>query len=134
MMPIGTLTQNTPRQEISDRIPPTTKPRKEPAMAAIWLTPNAIPRRSGGNASVRIAVELANSIEPPTACTNRQPMIHNAAPPPLPGVSASATEAAVKTTKPRLYIRTRPRVSPSRPRVTTSTAETSRYPINIQSR
>ena len=41
---------------------------------------------------------------------------------------------AVKTAKPRLYIRTRPNMSPSRPRLTTSTAVTTRKPRIIQSR
>jgi hypothetical protein len=125
-MPIGTLTQKTLRHEISESTPPSTRPRKLPAIAAIWLMPSAMPRRCAGKASVRIAVELAKSIEPPTACTRRQPMIHSAAPPPEPGVSANAIEDAVKTAKPRLYIRTRPTRSPSRPRLTTSTALTSR--------
>ena len=56
-MPSGTLTQNTPRQEISDSTPPITSPRNEPAIAAIWLIPSAVPRWVGGKASVRIAVE-----------------------------------------------------------------------------
>ena len=100
--PIGTLTQKIARQEISESTPPRTRPMNDPAIAAIWLIPSAVPRRSGGKASVRIAVELANSIDPPTACTRRHPMIHRAAPRPWPGVSASATDAAENTTKPRL--------------------------------
>ena len=38
----------------------------EPAIAATMLTPSAVPRWLAGNASVRIAVELAKSIAPPT--------------------------------------------------------------------
>ena len=37
----------------------------EPAMPATWLVPSARPRCSGGNASVRMAEELANSSAPP---------------------------------------------------------------------
>jgi hypothetical protein len=44
----------------------------------------------------------------------------------LAGSRDSAIEASVKTTKPRLYMRTRPKISPMRPRVTTSTAWTSK--------
>ena len=51
---------------------------KLPAIAATWLMPSAMPRRSAGNASVMIAVELANSIAPPTPWTIRQPISHNA--------------------------------------------------------
>src|ERR1700759_664313 len=61
--PIGTLTQKPARQDTSDSTPPTISPTKEPATAAIWLMPRAGPRRSGGKASVRIAVELAKSMD-----------------------------------------------------------------------
>ncbi len=50
----------------------------DPAIAATWLTPSAMPRWRAGNASVRIAVELANSIAPPIAWTTRQPISHSA--------------------------------------------------------
>ena len=65
-MPTGTLTQKIARQCHSARIPPMISPRKHPAMAATWLMPRAMPRWLDGNASVRMAVELANSIAPPT--------------------------------------------------------------------
>ncbi len=124
--PNGTLTQNTARQSISASRPPATRPRNCPASAAIWLTPSAMPRCSRGKASVRIAAEFAVSMDPPTACTIRQPISHSAPAPAWNGSNDSATEAALKITKPMLYIRTRPNMSPSRPSVTTSTAETSR--------
>ena len=93
-----------------------------------------MPRWCAGKASVMIAAEFAISMEPPSACTTRQPISHSAPEPPRKGSKDSATEARVKTTKPRLYIRTRPTMSPSRPSVTTSTAVTSRYPMIIHSR
>jgi hypothetical protein len=65
--PIGTLTQNTERQSHSASTPPRTRPMNEPAIAATWLMPRAMPRCRAGNASVRIAVELAKIIAPPTA-------------------------------------------------------------------
>ncbi len=43
----------------------------------------------------------------------------------------SRIEKAVKTAKPRLYIRTRPYMSPIRPKVTTSTAVATMKPISI---
>ncbi len=76
--PIGTDTKNTSRQSISESRPPAIRPMNEPAMAATWLMPIAMPRRSAGNASVRIAVEFANSIAAPTPCTNRHKISHSA--------------------------------------------------------
>ncbi len=100
--PIGTLTQKTACQSIAARIPPTTRPRNCPASAVIWLTPSAIPRCSAGNASVRIAAELPISIAPPKACTTRQPISQSAPGPCRNGSTESASDAAAKTTKPRL--------------------------------
>ena len=74
--PTGTLTQNTARQSHAASSPPATRPMNCPASAATWLKPSAKPRRSGGNASVRIAAEFAVSIDPPTACSSRQPISH----------------------------------------------------------
>ena len=125
-MPIGTLTQKTARQSTAASSPPATSPRNCPDSPAIWLIPSAIPRSSRGNASVRIAAELAISMDPPPACTNRSRISHHAPAAPVKGSSDSASDAAAKIAKPRLYIRTRPNMSPSRPRGTTRTAETSR--------
>jgi len=61
------------------------------------------------------------------------PINHIAAAGPLNQVTASRMEKRVKTAKPRLKMRTRPNMSPTRPRVTTSTARTTMNPINIQS-
>ena len=74
----------------------------EPAIAATWLMPRAMPRRSAGNASVRIAVEFANSIaaadalhEPP----DDQPHRTAAA---VQRVDGQRDGADVKTTNPAL--------------------------------
>ena len=53
---------------------------------------------------------------------------------PVSQVTASRIENTVKTMKPRLKILTRPKMSPTRPSVTTSTASTTLKPISIQSR
>lgn len=103
-------------------------------MAATPLMPSARPRCSTGNASVRIALELAMMNAPPTPCTTRQPISHSAAASPDCQVTASSTDATVNITKPRLYIRTRPYMSPRRPKPTTSTAVTTRNPMIIHSR
>jgi len=80
----------------------------EPAIAATPLMPSARPRWFGGKASVRIALEFANSMAPPMPWTTRMPIIHSAAVEPVIHVTESRTEPSVKTAKPRLYIRTRP--------------------------
>ncbi len=64
----------------------------------------------------------------------RQAISQTAPPPSWKGSKDNATAAMVKTMKPRLYIRTRPYMSPRRPKGTTRTAVTTRYPISIHSR
>ena len=132
--PIGAETRNTRCQLIGPSTPPSSSPRNEPAMAAIELMPSAVPRWLAGKASVRIAVELANRNAPPMPCTIRQPISHSAPAVPCCQVTVRKIEATVKTANPRLYIRTRPNMSPSRPKLTTSTADTTRNPMNIHSR
>ena len=102
MMPNGTETKNTARQSISASTPPRMRPMKLPAIAATWLRPRAKPRLLAGNASVRIAVELANSIAPPTPCTKRQTISHIAPGPPLNGSRQSAMAARVKIDEPEV--------------------------------
>ena len=53
---------------------------------------------------------------------------------PVLQVRDSMTEPKLKITNPRLYILTRPNMSPMRPTVTTSTACTREYPMRIQRR
>ena len=98
----------------------------EPAMPATWFRPRARPRSLAGNASVRIALELAISIAPPTPCRIRITISHQAAAVPCSQVTDNITENTAKSAKPRLNIRTRPNMSPSRPKLTTSTAVTTR--------
>ena len=61
----------------------------------------------------------------------KRQMIHSAAVGPLIHVAASKIENTVKTAKPNVYIRTRPKMSPTRPRLTTRTEVTRRNPIKI---
>ena len=124
--PKGTLTQKTRRQLMSASRPPTTSPMNDPAVAAIMLMPIARPRSSTGKASVRMAVEFAISRAPPMPWTTRPRISHIAPDDPANGVSDRAMDATVNTANPRLYIRTRPKMSPIRPNVTTSTAVTTR--------
>jgi hypothetical protein len=124
--PTGTLTKKTRRQLIAARTPPTTSPTNWPARKEMPLMPKARPRCSGGKASVRMACEFANRNAPPTPCTRRMKMIQIAPAGPVNGVRARSSDPTVKMTKPALYMRTRPNMSPRRPNATTSTAVTSR--------
>ncbi len=96
------MTQNTARQSIAASSPPATSPMNWPAIAATWLMPSAKPRWSEGNASVRIAAELAVSMDPPMACSSRQPISQMAPRAPRYGSNDSSTEATVNTAKPAL--------------------------------
>ena len=64
--PTGTETRKTSCQAIGPSTPPSTRPMNDPAIAATMLVPRAMPRWCGGKASVRMALELASSIAPPT--------------------------------------------------------------------
>ena len=99
-------------------------PMNEPDTAATALMPSAIPRSRCGNASVRMAVEQAKIIAPPTPWISRNRISSNAALGPVVNTSESRIEPTVKTRNPRLYRRTRPNMSPMRPRLTTRTAVT----------
>ena len=100
--PNGTLIQKIARQSQAASRPPSSSPTNWPEMPAIWLMPSAMPRWPAGNASVRIAAELAISIAPPNACTTRHRISHSAPSGPWNGSRDSAMLASVKTTKPRL--------------------------------
>ena len=93
-----------------------------------------MPRWFIGNASVRIAAELAKSIAPPTPWKMRMAIRYQPAASPCSQVTESRIENSAKIAKPMLNMRTRPNMSPSRPKLTTSTAVTTRKPIIIQSR
>ena len=82
MMPKGTETQKTSRQSTTESSPPAISPMNDPPIAATWLIPMAMPRWSDGNASTRIALELAKSIAPPTPCTRRHSTSQSAPVPP----------------------------------------------------
>ena len=133
MTPTGTEIRKTSRQLTGASRPPSTSPMNTPARAATRFSPSARPRSSDGNASVRIAAELAMIIAPPTACRSRIPISHHAAAGPFSQVTDSSTENAVKIANPRLNILTRPNMSPSRPKLTTSTAVTTEYPVSSHS-
>ena len=80
-----------------------------------------------------IADELAKSMAPPTPWPIRMAISHIAAAGPCIHVTESRIEKTVKTANPRLYIFTRPNMSPTRPSVTNKTARTTMNPISIHS-
>ena len=106
--PTGTETRKTRRQLIGARMPPSTRPRNEPTTIAMLFTPSASPRSFCGNASVRMALELANTSAPPTPCPTRITISQIAPAAPCIQVTESRIENTVNTAKPRLNIRTRP--------------------------
>ena len=61
------------------------------------------------------------------------PISQTAAPAPCIQVIESRIEKTVKTANPRLYIFTRPNMSPTRPSVTNRTARTTMKPMSIHS-
>jgi hypothetical protein len=132
--PTGTETRNTRCQSVVLSNPPTISPMNDPDTAATALIPSAMPRSRCGNASVRMAVEQAKIIAPPTPWISRKRISSSAALGPVVNTSDRRIDPTVKTRNPRLYNRTRPNMSPIRPRLTTSTAVTTMYPMIIQSR
>jgi hypothetical protein len=105
-----------------------------PLIAASELIPSASPRWWDGKASVRMAFALANTMAPPTPWNTRMTMSQMAPSVPDIQVTVSSREKKVNTAKPRLYILTRPYMSPNRPKLTTSTLVTTRKPRIIHSR
>ncbi len=81
-----------------------------------------------------MADELAIRNAAPIPWTTRITIIHRAPALPCIQVTDSRIDPAVKIAKPRLYMRTLPNMSPTRPRLTTSTAITTMKPSSIQSR
>ncbi len=81
-----------------------------------------------------MAAELAMSIAAPTPWKTRRTISQMA--PAWPDIqpTLSSKEKNVKMAKPRLYMRTRPKMSPIRPSVVTKTLVTTRNPRIIHSR
>jgi hypothetical protein len=94
----------------------------EPPMKAIWFSPRAMPRSEAGKASVRMAALLAKRNPPPITWIVRKITTSRAPAFPRLGVKNRRIEARVNTAKPRLYRRTRPKMSDRRPKETSSVA------------
>ncbi len=100
--PIGTDTRKINRQLIGAKRPPRTSPMKVPLVANTPLIPSAMPRWLAGNASVRIALELANTMAPPTPWKIRTTISQIAPSVPDIQVTVRRSEKNVKRAKPRL--------------------------------
>jgi hypothetical protein len=122
--PIGTFARKTQRQPTSESSPPARMPRKEPKIPAIMFIPRARPSSSAGKASVMMAAEFAMSNAPPMAWNIRRMTSSKAPLEPLLQTTESRTAPRVNQAKPRLYIFVRPYMSPMRPTVTTTAADT----------
>ena len=83
------------------RMSASARPMNEPAMPATWLSPSTRPRSCAGKASVRIALELAISMAPPTPCKIRITISHQAAAVPCSQVSDSRMENSARTARTR---------------------------------
>lgn len=78
--PNGTDTRKTSRQFTGPSSPPSASPANEPAIPAAWFRPRASPRWEAGKASVRIALESAINIAPPTPWQSRMAISQSSSP------------------------------------------------------
>ena len=76
--PNGTETRKISRQLIGARTPPSTRPRNWPLIPTTFVIPSASPRWLAGNASVRIATELAIRNAEPMPWTIRKTISQSA--------------------------------------------------------
>lgn len=113
-MPTGTFTQNTQCQDRPCVIaPPISGPAATPSPEMPPQIPMIAPRRSAGNAEVRIVRLSGVMIAAPAPCTARAVISRL-----MSGASAQAAEAAVNSASPATYTRRRPSRSPSAAAVT----------------
>ncbi len=108
-MPTGTFTQKIQCQfRPWVTAPPISGPLATARPATPPQIPITVPRRSAGNAEVSNVRPSGMMIPAPIPSTAR-----NAIRAPMPGASAQAADATVKTIRPEVYIRRRPIMSPS---------------------
>ena len=121
--PIGTFSQKIHFHEIPCTIaPPTTGPRAIAMPPTAPQAPSARPRRSAGTAAERIVSVSGVTMAAPIPWTIRARI--NAV---VPGDRAAAAEPSVKTARPTMSMRRRPKRSPSVAPVSSRTANDSVY-------
>ena len=108
--------------------PPSVGPAMVARPVTAPQTPNAAPRRSGGNVMVTRARVCGISMAAPSPWTARKAMSQ-----PAPGAKPHAADATVNTAIPATNMVRGPSRSPSRPAVMTRTASTSAYALSTQS-
>ena len=125
----GRLMKKIARQETSSvSQPPTTGPIASAIAETPAQVPIAFPRSCGGN-----ALEM---IERVAGIMNAAPIpwiAREATSAPSLGARPMVAEASAKTTTPNRNILRRPKMSPSRPPVTSSTAKVSVYALTVHS-
>jgi hypothetical protein len=109
--------------------PATSGPTAEPIAPVALQMPIAVPRRSGGNASLTIDSEVAVTNAAPSPCTARAAINT-----PVPGARPAISEPTANTAAPMVITRRRPNRSPSRPAATSGAASASMYAFTIHSR
>ena len=111
-MPIGRLTKKIQCQLIASvSTPPASRPIDAPPAATKLYTPMALACSAGrGNIVTIIPRITAEVMAPPAPCTKRAPMSIACV-----WATPHSSEAAVKTVRPIMNIRLRPRRSPRRP-------------------
>ena len=119
--PIGTLSQKIQCQEMpSTTAPPITGPRATPSPLMPDQAPIARPRFSLGNASLSSVSVSGVTIAAPAPWKARAPTSVA-----VLGATAAAADASVKSARPAMNIRRRPKRSPSAAPVRSSTAKVS---------
>ena len=124
-MPIGRLMKKIHRQSRTVmRRPPSVGPRTVASPATAPQMPSAVPRRCGGNVAMMMAIVCGISAAAPRPWTRRAAIS-------WPGVWATpqARLATVNSATPTMKTLRWPRRSPSRPKVISSRARTSTYPL-----
>ena len=124
-MPIGRLTMKIERQPLPSRsmstsVPPMIGPSTADRPMTGPNVPQTLPISEGGNRSFMRPKPWGSIIAPNTPCSTRDPIS-------MSGDCATAhdSEASVKPPIPTSSIRLRPKMSPSRPPVSSSTARAS---------
>ena len=118
MRPIGTFSQKIHCHEMpSTTAPPTSGPIATAKPAIPDQAPSAAPRRSADTAPLRIVRVSGVTIAPPRPCRARAAISQS-----VDGASAAIAEAPVKTARPIMNIRFRPKRSPSAAPINKKTA------------
>ena len=118
---IGTLITKISRQSRSESTPPISGPIPRAIAETAVQIPIAFGCSAGGKTNVTSASESGSIDAAPTAITTRPAISTSGF-----GAAAQTTEPRPKTANPARKTRRRPKMSPSRPAVTTSAATTSR--------